>query len=308
MEILHTLPETSFNKQSVIALGNFDGVHRGHQVLISRTIGKAKDIGGRSVVLTFNPHPLTLIRPEQFPKLLITQQQKADKIAELGADVLLFLPFTYELACLSPDSFVEMIYHALRPASIVIGFNYTYGHRGSGNADTLREAGQRLGFEVEVIPPQKDGNQLISSTRIREALAEGKIKLAKDLLGYWPVLAGKVCPGDKRGRKLGFPTANIAVPEEILLPRLGVYGAKCIVDQRPYPAVVNIGVKPTFDQGNIPVVEAHILDFQGDLYGRMIEVHLLKFLRPEKKFPCVAELLSQIERDISVARSSIVDL
>jgi riboflavin kinase/FMN adenylyltransferase len=308
MEILHTLPNIPFNQPSVIALGNFDGVHRGHQVLISRTVQKAKQIGGRSVVLTFNPHPLTLIRPEQSPKLLITQQRKEAKIAELGADLLLFLPFTHELAAMSPDEFIAMIHRVLRPSSIIIGFNYTYGHRGSGNADTLRNAGKELGFEVEVVPPQKNGGELISSTKIRQALAEGDIKGAKELLGYWPILAGKVVPGDQRGRKLGFPTANVAVPEEILLPRLGVYGAKCIIGKKSYLSVVNIGIKPTFDQGNKPVVEAHILDFKGDLYGCLVELQLFQFLRPEKRFPCVAELLNQIEQDIRVARSGTIDL
>ncbi|NLL17425.1 MAG: bifunctional riboflavin kinase/FAD synthetase [Clostridia bacterium] len=303
MEILHALPDISYNKPSVIALGNFDGVHRGHQVLISRTVQKAKKIGGKSVVLTFNPHPLTLIRPEESPKLLITQQQKEAKIAELGADLLLFLPFTPEFAALSPDEFIAMIHRVLRPASVVIGFNYTYGYRGSGNADTLRNAGKKLGFEVEVVPPQKIGGELISSTKIRQALAEGDIKGARELLGYWPILAGKVGPGAQRGRELGFPTANVAIPEEIMLPRLGVYGAKCIIEERSYLSVVNIGIKPTFDQENKPVVEAHILDFQGDLYGRLVELHLFQYLRPEKRFPCADELMKQIAQDILVARS-----
>ncbi|NLC77925.1 MAG: bifunctional riboflavin kinase/FAD synthetase [Clostridia bacterium] len=303
MKILHSLPEVPFLEPTVIALGNFDGVHRGHQVLIARTVEKAKGLGGKSVVMTFNPHPLKLLKPEESPGLLITQERKEAKIAQLGADLLLLLPFTYDFAALTPDEFVRRVYATLNPAAIVVGFNYTYGSQGRGDTRTLAAAGEKLGFAVEVIPPQREGKELISSTKIRQALAEGNVGKAKKFLGYWPLLEGTVVAGDRRGRKLGFPTANVQISQEIMLPRLGVYAAKCLVDNVSYSAVVNIGFKPTFAEEKIPVVEAHLLDFRGDLYDCRLEVHLLQYLRPEKKFPQVEKLMEQIRKDILIARS-----
>lgn len=302
MKTIYALPESSPAEQTIIALGNFDGVHRGHQALISRAIERAKETGGQSIIITFEPHPLKLLKPEQSPKLLLTNPRKATKIAELGADMLVFMPFTDALAAMSPDSFVKMLYQNFNPSFIIIGFDYTYGYQGQGNSDTLKAMGDKLGFTVEVLPPQKDGGELISSTGVREALAQGNIKQAYKLLGYWPILEGKVISGEKRGRKLGFPTANINILKEILLPRLGVYAAKAIVDQKPYQAVVNIGSKPTFSQKNLPTVEVHLLDFSRDIYGMKIELHLFKYLRSEKKFNDSLSLIQQIQTDIRLTR------
>lgn len=302
MKILHSLPDTPLDNQTVIALGNFDGVHRGHQVLISRTVQMAQKIHGKSVVLTFDPHPLELLKPEAPVKLILTTKRKGIKIAGLGADLLLFLPFTHALASMAPDDFGTMIYRALRPVTIVVGFNYTYGYRGQGTPETLTALGRKLGFKVEVVPPQTDEGELISSTRIRQALVEGEIEKARQFLGYWPILEGKVVSGDGRGRNLGFPTANVEIPGNILLPRIGVYAAKCCVDEQSYLAVVNIGSKPTFKKEQSPLVEAHLLDFNGNIYGTELEIHLLKYLRPEKKFNHVESLKEQIAQDIRVAR------
>lgn len=308
MKILHSLPDTPLNNRTVVALGNFDGVHRGHQVLISRAVQLARQINGQSVVLTFDPHPLELLKPEAPTKLILTAKRKRIKIAELGADILLFLPFTRELASMAPDDFGTMIYQALRTSNIVVGFNYSYGYRGQGSPETLMALGQKLGFKVEIVPPQTDGGELISSTRIRQALVEGEVEKAKQFLGYWPILEGKVVSGDGRGRNLGFPTANVEIPGKILLPRVGVYAAKCCVGAQSYLAVVNIGSKPTFKKEQTPLVEAHLLDFNGNIYDQEIEIHLLKYLRPEKKFTNAESLKEQVARDIKVARLAYGDL
>ncbi|HHW06224.1 MAG TPA: hypothetical protein GXX34_01605, partial [Clostridia bacterium] len=180
--------------------------------------------------------------------------------------------------------------------------NYSYGYRGQGTPATLAALGRKLGFRVEIVPPQTDGEELISSTAIRQALTEGNVEKARRFLGSWPVLEGTVAGGDGRGRTLGFPTANVAVPGYILLPRTGVYAAKCCVGEESFLAVVNIGRKPTFKQEPSPVVEAHLLDFSGDLYGRKLEVHLFKYLRSEMRFKHADELKQQIARDIDRAR------
>lgn len=308
MKILHSLPDTPLNNKTVVALGNFDGVHRGHQVLISRAVQIARKIRGQSVVLTFDPHPLELLKPEAPTKLILTAKRKGIKIAELGADILLFLPFTRELASMAPDDFGTMIYKTLRTEAIVVGFNYSYGYRGQGTPETLTALGQQLGFKVEIVPPQTDGGELISSTRIRQALVDGEIEKAKQFLGYWPILEGKVVSGDGRGRNLGFATANVEIPSNILLPCIGVYAAKCYVEAQSYLAVVNIGSKPTFKKEQLPVVEAHLLDFNENIYGKELEIHLFKYLRPEKKFNNVESLKEQITQDIKVARLAYRDL
>jgi len=302
MEILRALPETPIADQTVVALGNFDGVHRGHQVLISRTVDLAREIRGKSVVLTFDPHPLQLLNPDEPVQLILTAERKSMKIAQLGADILLLLPFTRQLALTAPDDFGTMIFKALRPAVIVVGFNYTYGYKGQGTPATLEALGRKLGFRVEVIPPQTDGGELISSTGIRQALREGNVEKARRFLGYWPVLEGTVMPGDGRGRKLGFPTANVAVPGPILLPRNGVYAARCRVEEQSFLGVVNIGCRPTFKQEQAPLVEAHLLDFRDNLYGKKLEIHLFKYLRSERKFGSAEELKKQIAQDIEDAR------
>lgn len=302
MEILRALPDPPMVERTAVALGNFDGVHRGHQVLISRTVTLAREMQGQSVVLTFDPHPMHLLKPQEPVKLILTGRRKSRKIAELGTDVLVLLPFTRELASMGPDEFGTMIFEALKPAVIVVGFNYTYGYRGQGTPATLAALGRQLGFRVEVVPPQTEDGELISSTGVRQALMEGKVEKARRFLGYWPLLEGIVQPGDGRGKTLGFPTANVVVDGQVLLPRAGVYAAEVRVEGRSFLAVVNIGRRPTFKDDEALLVEAHLVDFSGNLYGRELEVHLLKYLRSEKKFADVGALKEQIAQDIRAAQ------
>lgn len=302
MKIFHSLPEKVVAEQSIIVLGNFDGVHRGHQSLISLAVEKAKQQGLKSIALTFEPHPMKFLRPEKFPGLILTNNKKKQKINALGIDKAIFLPFDKNLASMAPEKFVELVLSRLNPYAIIIGFNYSYGYQGRGSAETLIKAGRKMGFSVEVLPPQKEGNELISSSAIRYALNKGDLEEARRLLGFWPILEGKVICGDRRGRTLGFPTANLDIDEDILLPPLGAYATRAILDHNVYLSVMNIGCKPTFGDENRLGVEVHLLDFEGDLYGKELELHMIKHLRPELKFANAQELVKQINADIDATR------
>lgn len=302
MKIVYNLPKRPLKEPAFIALGSFDGVHRGHQTLISYAVNEAKKANGSSVVLTFDPHPLKVLKPEQPLNLILSNRQKASKIAEIGPEQLIFLPFNKELATKTPEEFAVMLKKDLNPFAIVVGFDYSFGIRGAGNPELLRLLGKNLGFEVYIIPAQNLGEIPISSTRIRQALTLGNIDLAKQLLGYWPLIEGEVTDGEKRGRKLGFPTANIQVEDFILLPEVGVYAAAIEINGVKYLGVVNIGKKPTFGEGREIGVEVHIVNFQGDLYSVNLELHLLGRIRDEMKFNNPSSLIQQIQSDIDDAK------
>lgn len=289
----------------VVALGNFDGVHLGHQQLIKDTIREARRLNGTSVVMTFHPHPLQVLYPNKAPKLINTLDRRIELIREMGADVLLLLPFNRELAAMPAENFVKDILHReLQAQKVFVGFNFSFGHRGAGTPELLKSMGQELGFAVEVLPPIMVDGTVISSTEIRQALEQGDIMKASQFLGYWPILEGPVVAGFQRGsRKLGFPTANIGFDQDLMLPCRGVYAAKVKVREEWYDCVVNIGTTPTFSDQEIWSIEAHILNFDRDIYGEYIQIHLLQRLRDERKFNGVNELVEQIKLDIAQARA-----
>lgn len=290
-------------EDSCLALGNFDGVHKGHQALIERAVNKAKASLVQSVVLTFEPHPKMVLNKEKAPKNLLTQRQKMRLIEQIGVDMLVFLPFTISLARLDPREFVEkVLVQYFHPQTIVVGYNYTFGKGGTGTAETLKALGYDYGFQVEIVAPVMLGQVPISSTLVRQALSKGQIGRAKDLLGYWPLLEGVVVEGDQRGRKLGFPTANLEVDDNLLLPANGVYAVRANCGNGWLPGVLNIGRKPTFGD-ELPVsIEVHILDFSGWIYGSLVEVQFLKQLRGEKRFNSISCLVEQIKKDIAMAQ------
>ncbi|WP_231967954.1 bifunctional riboflavin kinase/FAD synthetase [Thermanaeromonas toyohensis] len=298
------LQGTDAVKGCCVALGNFDGVHRGHQELIHATVKKAQEKGCPAVVVTFDPHPALVLTPDDPPGLLTTKEQKMELIAGLGVDFLYFLPFDLNLASLTPEAFVrQILWTYFYPSLVVVGFNYTFGRGGRGNPYLLAALGRELGFEVEVIPPVKVRDHLVSSTAIREALAAGDVALAREFLGYWPTLVGYVVSGEGRGRLLGFPTANIAVEPEVRLPAYGVYACRVKLPNGSWQAgIVNIGKRPTFGSNLVPTVEVHLLDFSGYLYGEKLKLELRYFLRPEKSFASSHELIEQIGADIRRAR------
>jgi len=295
----------SFQKLCV-GLGNFDGVHRGHQRLIRNLVDYARQRHGTAAIFTFEPHPAEVLHPETAPPLLLAPELKHRLIASLGVDLLLAVPFTREFSLLSPEAFVrEVLCAAMEVAAVFVGYNYTFGHRGAGTPQTLRELGARYGFAVEVVPPVVVDGRPVSSTLIRGLIAAGRVEEAQRYLGYYPVFAGRVVSGAKRGTTLGFPTANLEVDDRILVPANGVYAVKALVEGEVFLGVANIGVCPTF-AGQAPAkrrVEVFLFDFEGDLYGKQLEVSFTRRLREERRFQSPAELLEQIRRDVAEARA-----
>lgn len=288
-----------------LALGNFDGVHLGHQELIRQTVAGAREAEVDSLVVTFDPHPAAVLQPDVNPGLLTTRRQKTHLIGALGVDGICFMPFTPEMARLSPVAFIEKIlWPSFRPQVVAVGFNFTFGHLGKGNPQLLRLLGERFGFQVQVVPRVEVAGQVVSSTYIRACLEEGNVPMARRLLGRWPSLEGIVTSGQSRGKELGFPTANLQVASEVKLPKYGVYACRINMPEgRSLPGVVNIGCRPTFGFNLPPTVEVHILNYNGDLYGRELEVELCAYLREERRFESERELEQQINMDVWQARN-----
>ena len=290
-------------RHCVATIGNFDGVHLGHQALFREAVRRAREKGGEAVAITFEPHPLKVLRPEIPLKLICTPEQKIKLIEEAGLDYLLLLEFTPELASLEAEDFVEeILVRGLGVKELIVGYDYRFGRKRRGDTELLKILGQRFGFEVVVIPPQKVNGLIVSSTLIRELITEGEVELAAKLLGRYYRLCGEVIPGHGRGRRLlGFPTANLKLSKEKLLPRTGVYAVYVHLHEKKLPAVMNLGFNPTFGDGYLSA-EVHIFDFEGDLYGQRICLSFVKRLRDEKKFSSPEELAAQIAEDCRRAR------
>src|SRR5688500_9995109 len=270
MEVVRLEAGASFQwPRASVAVGNFDGVHRGHQALVARAIETASASGGTAVVLTFDPHPARVLAPQAAPAALMTLDQKARVLSRLGAQAMALLPFTAEVAAESPQEFAASVLRgALGADTVVVGDNFRFGRGRAGDVDALQALGDSLGFRVVEVPPVLLGGQRVSSSRVREALAQGDATTAANLLGRAHWIEGQVVRGAGRGRTIGIPTANLQ-PGGEMLPALGVYAAWCWVDAGApgVAAVVNVGRRPTFDAGDVSV-EAHLLDFESDLYGR----------------------------------------
>lgn len=308
MEIIRNLEEVKkINRPLAIALGNFDGVHKGHQQLIGRCVEESKKHGLIPCVLTFDPHP-NLILGNKKVRLLNTSKQKFRMIEKLGAEYLFLISFDKSFADTSPESFIEdYLVKVFNVKKIYVGFNYTFGHKGLGNPALLDSMGKRYGFDVSVIEPVIINKQIVSSTLIRLKYEEGDIAAVRELLGDWPILEGEVIPGYKRGRDMGFPTANLNIPDHILLPADGVYAAFTEYMNKVYQGVVNIGAKPTFNDFR-PSVEINIFDFADQIYSEALMVHLVKRIRPVKKFTDITDLKEQIHKDSQQARVILTDI
>lgn len=293
----------------VVALGNFDGVHLGHQHLIRNMVSKARGIGGTSFVFTFYPHPRAVLHPQSAPPMLLTQEAKEKMISALGADIMIRANFTRQFSQMSPEEFVSRILiNALQVRWVFIGYNYSFGYKGQGTPDLLKELGKKYGFNVHITAPVTVDGDVVSSTLIRHLLREGDISRARKFLGYCPYVEGDVVLGERRGRMLGFPTANLEIDSRIMVPANGVYSVKVQVDDDNFMGVANIGVKPTFHGGNNRRnIEVHLLDFYGNLYGKRIKVFFSRRLREEKRFSSVSELIRQIKQDILHARAEQAD-
>jgi riboflavin kinase/FMN adenylyltransferase len=288
-----------------VAVGNFDGVHRGHQALVAAAHARARATTGACVALTFDPHPAQILQPDRPLRRLMSEEQRAECLAALGVDVLAVLPFTRELAALSPEDFAEKVLAGrLGAKAVVVGEDFRFGRARAGDVAVLHDLGRRLGFEVVPVPAVLHGGLPVSSTRIREALLAGDVGAAASLLGRPYFVEGTVVRGEGRGRTLGIPTANLAVLNEIL-PKGGVYAARVgPPGQALRPAVVNLGRRPTFGGGD-PTVEAHLLDFEADLYGQRLRVAFERRLRDERAFPGKEALVAQIHEDLAAARAAL---
>lgn len=296
-------------ERTVLTIGAYDGLHHGHQAVIAQVRALAEQRGARSAVVTFDRHPATVVRPESAPKLLTDHVQRLELLEATGVDAAVVLPFDADQAEESPQAFIErVLVKCLNAEVVVVGDDFHFGRNREGNVALLREIGEVYGFEVEpvVLMSRSDGvDEPVSSTAIRRALAGGNVSLASQMLGRSFEARGVVVQGDQRGRLLGFPTANVEVPNRVCLPADGVYAG---VYERPdgsrHPCAINLGRRPTFyEHADSSLLEAHLIDFEGDLYGEAARVQFVGFLRSERKFDGIDALVEQLKQDIEHARS-----
>ena len=311
MQVLHSLAEAAVVPGPVFAaIGVFDGVHVGHQALIRRALSDAAAVGGTALVVTFDPHPARILRPERAPRLLTSTQHKIALIEREGISNLLIVPFTPEFAAMEPEEFVTALQAGCRPLrEICVGHAWCFGKRRRGNLELLKEMGDRLGFHEVGIPAVEIDGKIVSSTRIRAAVEAGELETVARLLGRDYSIYGTVRHGDRLGRTLGFPTANLSAHNEQFPPN-GVYAVEAALSGgsdgsgRFLPGVVNIGVRPTVKAaGGERLLELHIFDFNEDIYGCDVEVSFRQFLRPEQKFDGLDALKAQIAMDVEAARA-----
>ncbi len=301
-------------RRAVVTVGTFDGLHVGHRALMRTVVERARAQGGRSVVYTFDPHPRKWLGKADAPGLLMTQEQKIEGLAALGIDLMVVERFDAAFAATGPESFVRDVLHArLRPVEVYVGYNFRFGHDREGSLETLARLAPSLGFEATILPEVTVEGEHVSSTRIRRLLAAGDVEAAARLLGRAYAVRGFVASGDRRGRTLRFPTANLSTENEVL-PETGVYAGRLqmLDDGDPgrgtsLPVVTNVGRRPTFKPHDPLLAESHVIDFSGDLYGRRVELAFTHRLREERRFESTAELRAQIARDVERAKSRLAE-
>jgi len=293
--------------RSVVTIGMYDGVHRGHQHLLEATVRRAHAAGISSVAVTFDPHPSEVVRPGSHPPILTSVNRKAELLAELGLDALCVIPFTADFSRLRPDEFVHsaLVAH-LHAAAVVVGENFRFGHRAQGTVDTLRELGERFGFQTESVGILRAGDVPLSSTYIRACVAAGDMSAAEAALGRHHRVEGIVVRGERRGRELGYPTANVESPVHTAIPADGVYAGWLIRDGKPLPAAISVGTNPTFS-GVLRRVEAFVLDFSDDLYGEHVAVEFVSRLRGMERFDKVEDLIAAMDGDIARTRRILTE-
>lgn len=302
MEIFHGLVDIEKNRHTVMALGNFDGIHMGHRELINRVLKISQKEHGTAAVFTFDPHPLKVLQPEISPPLILAKEDKIRLLGELGIDLLVILPFSEDISRLTPEEFVQkVLVEKFNLRTVVVGYNYTFGRNGQGNAKMLAELAAGYGVQTEIVPPVSFGGEEVSSTLIRGLLMEGKVAKASKLLGYHPFVVSRVVTGDQRGRQIGFPTANLNLSSDLLVPANGVYAVMIYINGGTYQGVANIGVKPTFCLDQPKNLEVHCFGLNQDIYDAKIKVEFIERIRGEQKFASVSELVSQIKFDCAKA-------
>jgi riboflavin kinase/FMN adenylyltransferase len=304
MEILRSIPELERLRGPLfLAIGVFDGVHRGHQAVISTSADHAAASNGTPVVVTFDPHPEKVLRPQAAPHLLSATEHKIALICALGVEHLLIITFDKQFAATEPEDFVrKLVIHSKPLREICVGHEWSFGKNRRGNLDLLKKLGAKFNFDVVGIPPVKINGAVVSSTAIRQAIEKGDRAKAAEMLGREYTILGTVTRGDNLGKKIGFPTANLSAHSEQFPPN-GVYVAEARIDGELYRGVINLGIRPTVSSGKSErVLEIHLFDFNRDIYGHDVEVRFLKFLRSEKKFQDLDTLVQQIRQDVEQAR------
>jgi len=288
--------------RTVLTLGNFDGVHRGHQEIIATAVRLAAEKGAQPAVLTFEPHPIAVLAPDKAPPIIQSLHDRLETIRDHGIATVVLQRFTREFAAMDPEAFVrDFLLRHVELAHIVVGYNVNFGRDRAGTSETLRTLGARLSFGVDVVGPVVAEGEEVSSTRLRDAIRQGDMPRARRLLGREYAFRGRVVTGDRRGRTLGFPTANLHLKPGLLIPPDGVYAVVADVDGKERQGVLNVGIRPTFG-GRRRTIEAHFLDFDGDLYRRWLIVRVLERLRGEVTFAGPDALRAQIADDVARAR------
>jgi riboflavin kinase / FMN adenylyltransferase len=307
MTHIYDLMNAQLEQPSVVTIGVFDGVHRGHQYLIRRLAEEARKTDRLAVVLTFFPHPDVVLRNLQGRYYLTSPEQRAEELLKLGVDVVITHPFNQTVADIRAVDFIDMLVNHLKVASLWVGKDFALGYKREGDIRFLRQQGWGKGYEVQIIEmvQAENADSIISSTMIRQALESGEVEQANQWLGRTYTVKGEVTHGEKRGRSIGFPTANIAVWEEQVIPANGVYAGWAQLGDERFMAVTNIGIRPTFD-GKAVTVEAHLLDFDRDIYGKTLDLSFDFRLRGEKKFNGLQELIDQIQTDAVSGRELLM--
>lgn len=297
--------EISLDYPTYIALGSFDGLHYGHMNLIKEVVEKAKINNCKSLLYTFDNHPLSVVNPEKEPKHLMTNNEKLMILESYGIDIVNFATFTEEYMKIQPEEFIENLVNKYNMKGIVVGFNNRFGYKNRGDINLLKELGEKLNFEIIVVEEIKLGNEAVSSTKIRHYIETGIVEKANFLLQRPYSLSGSIIHGRKLGRTIGFPTANIHIDNKILLPKSGVYYTNTKYEDKIYKSITNIGYNPTVNGNNL-TVETYILNFDKEIYDNVIDVYFIKYLRDEQKFSSLEELIKVLENDKKFAEKQIL--
>jgi len=301
MEIIRDLDSIRPFAFPVIALGNFDGVHIGHQTILRAAIDCAQAVGGSALAVTFDPLPAKVLNPNRAPRLIMTPEDKHELLRSFGLDGVIVLTFSRELSTLSPEEFVrEYLLSRIGARMVVVGHNVSFGHARAGNAEVMQRLGHDLGFETTVVGPIERDGIAVSSSQVRQMISVGEMKRAAALLGRCHFLRGPVVHGRERGRAIGFPTANIQSRTECLPPD-GVYATQVVLEEGRYPSITNVGMRPTFGEPE-RTIEAHIFNFNRDIYGREVKLEVAERIRPERKFESAQALAAQIASDLQRAK------
>lgn len=299
--------ELDIPESQAVAIGDFDGVHLGHQDVIRHALSIAREESIASAIMTFDPHPREVLGLADYSRYLAPLPERLERFSAMGVDRTYIVHFDKAFAKVTPERFVEEMLMPLRVRAVIVGFDFKFGHRGMGTVDTLRELGRER-LRVEVVKPYNLEGDKVSSTLIRESLHMGNLERAERFLGRYYAVRGKVVHGEGRGTTIGVPTANVEVAMPYVIPKSGVYAVRVKVNGDALPGVMNIGVKPTFGGKGPEVLEVHLLDYKGDLYGQQLEVEFVRYLRGEVRFGSAEELVAQIRRDIDQARTVLAEL